>query len=69
MMRSTDEHFVRNVTVTDMDFSDHFAVNFNTEIIQHRTGLMKIRYRKIRAIDALTFDKTFRFSPLMSLTR
>ena len=43
MTRSTDEHLVRNVTVTDMGLSDHFAVNFNIEIVQRRTGLMKIR--------------------------
>ena len=30
MTRSTDEHLVRNVTITDMGLSDHFAVNFST---------------------------------------
>ena len=55
MTRSTDEHLVRNVTITDI--SDHFAVNFNVNIVQRRTGLMKIRYRKTRAIDAVFFRR------------
>ena len=55
MTRSTDQNLVRNITVTDMGLSDHFAVNFNIDIVQQRTGLMKIRYRKTRAIDAVTF--------------
>ena len=33
MTRSTDEHLVRNVTITDMGLSDHFAVNFNINIV------------------------------------
>ena len=36
-----------------MNLSDHFAVNFNINIVQHRTGLMKIRYRKTRTIDTV----------------
>ena len=55
MTRSTDERIVRNVTVTDMGLSDQFAVNFNIEIVEHRTGLMEIRYRKTRAIDVVSF--------------
>ena len=43
---------MRNVTITDMGLSDHFAVNFSINVVQRRTGFMKIRYRKTRAIDA-----------------
>ena len=57
MTRSTDEHLVRNVTITDMGLSDHFAVNVNINIVQRRTGLMKIRYRKTRAIDTVFFRR------------
>ena len=57
MTRSTDEYLVRNVTITDMGLSDHFAVNFNINIVQRRTGLMKIRYRKTRAIDTVFFRR------------
>ena len=47
MTRSTDEHLVRNVTITDMGLSDDFAVNFNINVVQRRTGLMKIRYTQL----------------------
>ena len=43
MTRSTYEHLARNVTVTDLRLSDHFEVNFNINIFQHRTGFMKMR--------------------------
>ena len=57
MTRSTDEHLVRNVTITDMGLSDQFAVNFNINIVQRRSDLMKIRYRKTRAIDTVFFRR------------
>ena len=57
MTRSTDEHLVRKVTITDMGLSDHSAVNFSINVVQRRTGLMKIRYRKTRAIDAEVFRR------------
>ena len=59
MTRSTDEHLVRNVTITDMGLSDHFAVNFNIHFILRRTGLMKIRYRKTCAINAVFFSTRY----------
>ena len=57
MTRSMDEHLVRNVTITYMGLSDHFAVNFNINVVQRRTGLMKIRYRKTRSIHAVFFRR------------
>ena len=59
MTLSTDEHLVRNITITDMGLSNHFAVNFNINIVQRRTGLMKIRYRKICAIDTVGFSTRY----------
>ena len=41
----------------------HFALNFNINIVQRRTGLMKIRYRKTRAIDTVFFRRDI---PLIS---
>ena len=57
MTHSTDEHLVRNFTITNMGLSDHFALNFKINIVKSRTGLMKNRYSKARAIDEVFFRR------------
>ena len=45
-------------------------MNFSINVVQRRTGLMKIRYRKTRAIDAVFFRRDiplFRFNELNAL--
>ena len=52
LIRCTDEHLVRNVAITDMGISDHSAIKFTISAVRCRAALTKIKYRKLRAINA-----------------
>ena len=52
LTRCMDEYLVRNVASTDMGISDHSTMKFTISAARCRAALTKIKYRKLRAINA-----------------
>jgi len=52
LTRCTDEHFIRNVAITDKGFLGHSVVSVTTSTAQNLT---KTKYRKLRAINVDIF--------------
>ena len=55
LTRRAHEHWIRNVTITDMGLSDHYAVSYTLNICQQHTGMTSIKYCNLRRVNAVTF--------------
>ena len=52
LIRCMDEYLVRNVASTDIGISDHSAMKFTISAARCRAALTKVKYRKLRALNA-----------------